>query len=393
MLSQDPVGRLKEVFLASLNHEIRTPLSGLIGLLNLLKETGLNADQEEYLAGATECAGQLLDSLNLLLDYSSFSGGNASLQCTEFQLEPILEAAAADCLGRARAKGLRLVCFFDDCLPETVYGDPFCLRQVLQQVLRNAVKFTDEGEIRFNAHLEQDSPEEVRLRIQVEDTAIGIPEDKLANIFTAFQRMETSLARTHSGVGLGLALVDQILRRIDGRIHASSRPGQGSCFTLSIPFRPSTAAEEIKPAPAPARTAGQVRRVLYVDDNSVARQVVMHILSKAGLAVESAASAAEGIQAARQRQFDLVLMDLQMPEMDGLEATRELRRLKEYAAIPILALSAVYSDEYRDLCLREGMQGFLKKPVDKAELIAAVEAARPAPWPPAALNGPLNAES
>ena len=158
LLSQDPIGRLKEVFLASLNHEIRTPLSGIIGLLNLLKETGLSVEQQEYLNGASECAGQLLDSLNLLLDYSAFSAGSVRLQCTEFQLEHVLETAAADCLARSRAKGLKLVCIFDDCLPETVYGDPFSFRQVLHQVLRNAVKFTERGEIRFHAEGQSETP-------------------------------------------------------------------------------------------------------------------------------------------------------------------------------------------------------------------------------------------
>ena len=142
---------------------------------------------------------------------------------------------------------------------------------------------------------------------------------------------------------------------------------------MTIPFRLSPAAEELKAATASARPAEGVRRLLYVDDNSVARQVVTHILSRAGFAIESVASGKDGIEAARRRQFDLVLMDLQMPEMDGLEATKALRRIEGYAAVPILALTAVYSDEYRDLCVREGMQGFLKKPVDKAELLAVLE--------------------
>lgn len=357
--------QLKGQFLASMNHEIRTPLSGLLGMADLLAETRLDGEQREYLAGIRECADQLLQTLNSVLDYSSICAGQLKLEESEFHLLQVLETVAAEALRKAEAKGLRFLFRIEEGLPETAVGDARHLRQALSHLIGNAAKFTDRGEIEFNASYERMPPNRMLLVLTIRDTGAGIPSDKVSMLFESFRQLEGGLSRRHAGLGLGLALVDRLARLMRGSVEVESEPGKGSLFTLRVPLRLTASAASL--TVRKAVPAG--RRVLVVDDNKIAQDVVGHILSRAGYELEFAASGEEALQKAAVAHFDMVLMDLQMPGMDGLTAARQLRLIRGYAGVPVVALTANYSDEYRGLCDQAGMQGFLCKPFQKAELL------------------------
>ncbi len=367
---QDEVSLLKGQFLASLNHEIRTPLSGILGMADLLLETSLSHEQHEYVSTAKDCAGQLLAMLNNILEYSALAAGTIRLEETDFHLPTTLEAAASEFEPAARAKGLSLVRRLAPDLPEFVRGDAFQLRKLLAPLLTNAVKYTAEGEIELAASTLGNGDGHLALSMSVRDTGIGIAPEKLGVIFESFRQLESGLARNYNGLGLGLALAEKVARMMGGHISVVSQPGRGSTFSLQIPLQClEEAAEQRPPENAFAARAGAGYRILLVEDNHVAQHVVTRLLTKASYQIECADNGEKGIQAARRTRFDLILMDLQMPGMNGLETTGIIR---DYQGVPILALTANYSDDYRRLCMTAGMQGFLPKPVRAQELLATV---------------------
>jgi CheY-like chemotaxis protein/anti-sigma regulatory factor (Ser/Thr protein kinase) len=307
---------------------------------------------------------------NATLDFSDLSAGRFALDEMEFDLAETIAATVSACHAKAEAKGLKLICTLRRDLPPTVIGDPLRLRQLLGYLIDNAVKFTHRGEVEVRAAA-RSAGENCSLNVRVRDTGIGIPPDKLGLIFESFQQLDSGLGRSYTGLGLGLALARKLVHLMGGEISVESRPGKGSTFSFTIPlclpFETTTAGNAC-PCEEPSRCV----RILLVDDNSVAQRVVTHVLRKRGYLVKCASSGAEAVQAVSADFYDLILMDLQMPGMDGLETTSALRRLPGGARVPILALTANTTEEYRHLCLRYGMQGFLSKPVRSEELLDAV---------------------
>ena len=362
--------QLKGQFLASLNHELRTPLSGVLGMTDLLIETSLSEEQHEYVGTIRECASQLLEALNTLLDFSALSAGHSQAQHVEFALPALLESVAIDGEIRSGAKGLRLVRHWEENLPESVIGDERYLRQVLQHLVRNAVKFTSRGEVGLSARIDT-SVDTPRLIASICDTGIGIPQDKLRLIFQAFRQLDSGLARSYHGLGLGLALSDKLVRLMGGDISVESTVGQGTTFTLSVPLIvPSLT---LKSSGSSTASSGRRARILVVEDNKIAQRVVAHILDKIECEVIFADDGERGVQMAKLCDVDLILMDLQMPGMDGFTAARAIRALPACANIPIVALTANYSDEHRAMCRQIGMQGFLSKPIQREELFKTIE--------------------
>lgn len=361
--------QLKGQFLASLNHELRTPLSGVLGMTDLLIETSLSEEQHEYVGTIRECASQLLEALNTLLDFSALSAGHSHAQHVEFALPALLESVAIDGEIRSGAKGLRFARHWDANLPESVIGDERYLRQVLQHLVRNAVKFTTRGEVGLAARIDTTSGVS-RLVASIQDTGIGIPQDKLRLIFQAFRQLDSGLARSYHGLGLGLALSDKLIRLMGGDITVDSTVGKGTNFILSVPLIvPSLTLKSSTTAASSARRA----RILVVEDNKIAQRVVAHILDKIDCEVLFADDGERGVQMAKLCDVDLILMDLQMPGMDGFTAARAIRALPACAEIPMVALTANYSDEHRATCRQIGMQGFLSKPIQREELFKTIE--------------------
>ncbi len=364
--------QLKGQFLASLNHELRTPLSGVIGMADLLRETSLDSEQQEYVETVRECAHQLLETLNAVLEYSALSSGSVKITQSEFSLPALLAAIVEETRARAGAKGLTVSAEIGPQLPELVEGDARHLRQVLQHLLRNAVKFTGEGGIVVRAKRRDSEAGGCEVEIAVSDSGIGIPPAKMRLIFEAFRQLDNGLARSFSGLGLGLALAHRIAGMLGGSVSVESEPGRGSTFTLCVPLR---IVEPHGPAAADKANGGaRPWSVLVVEDNRVAQQVVSRMLERAQCKVTLAGSGGEGIEKALAHTFDLILMDMQMPGMDGLAATRAIRQAPHCQRVPIVALTANTTDEDREACFRAGMQGFLSKPVHREDLLASISA-------------------
>jgi CheY-like chemotaxis protein len=356
-------------FLASLNHEIRTPLSGILGMTDLLLETALTEDQREYADATRVCAENLLEILNVTLEYSALSANQVRLEETEFSLLDTVQGVLGEFAPKAQSKGLRLVSALDRSLPEMAVGDALRLRQLLWHLVGNAIKFTKEGQVEIRACAVATDVGQVMVTIEVRDTGIGIAAEQLKQIFESFRQLETGLSRSHGGLGLGLAVARKLAELLNGTIHVESELRRGSTFSVQLPLRlPANA--EARHIVEPGKNRG---RVLVVDDNSVAQTIASHALRRQSFEVRCAADGLEALDAASKSHFDVILMDLQMPGMDGFETAGRIRELPGYRETPIIAVTANCSDENRARCADCGMQDFLAKPVRTRELVQTVE--------------------
>ncbi len=358
---EDELATLKSQFLATLNHEIRTPLTGIFGMTDLLLETPLSDEQKDYLTTIRQCAEELLGLLNKTLGYSEVSSGGVRLVCEPFHLPEAVRNAVAEYMARARARGLLLNCRLAAGMPQAVLGDAVRLRQVISELVDNAIKFTERGSVEVSAGGES-AAGKYTLRLSVRDSGIGIPADLLPHICESFRQLDAGLAKRHSGLGLGLSLAQGLVRLMGGEMSVESEPGRGSVFQISVPLD----------LPADGALRGPAGRVLLVEDDEVARRIVVHILGRQGYMVRCARSGPEAVEMAAGDEFDAVLMDLQMPGMDGFQTASRIRRMAGYGRVPIIALTANTSDEYRRLCLAGGMRGFVPKPVQAQELLGAL---------------------
>ncbi|MDP8990220.1 MAG: ATP-binding protein [Acidobacteriota bacterium] len=356
------IDRLKGTFLANLNHEIRTPLSGILGMTDLLLETRLDEEQRDYVSTARLCAENLFHLLNATLEYSALTAGHLQLDETEFSLAELAKSVVAQQIEKVQAKGIGLTFTIGRKLPTTVTGDAARLQQTINHLLDNAIKFTHHGSVELSFWGEGDT-----LKIAVRDTGIGISPERKSRIFESFHQVDSGLSRNYPGLGLGLALVQKLTALMGGAIEAESELEKGSTFTVSLPLRPAA-----EPAPFLEHPSGEGPAILAVEDNPVGLTVLKHSLKGRPVQVDTASDGADAIRAASERHYELILMDLQMPKIDGLEATDAIRRLPGYQDVPILALTANYSDEIRQQCQQHGMQGFLSKPVSKVALWAEV---------------------
>jgi CheY-like chemotaxis protein len=359
--------QIKGVFLASLNHEIRTPLSGIIGMLDLLLETPIDDDQRDYINAARLCTESLSDLLNASLEYAALDAGQVSLEEIEFSVREMLEAAVAQQRTKADVKQLRLRLTLDPGLPETLVGDPSRLRELIGHIINNAVKFTHAGSVEVQVSMRSTPHRSELLIAQVRDTGVGIAADKLGCIFESFHSGESGLTRAYPGLGLGLALAHKLATIMGGRILVESQAGVGSTFTLEVALRRPATPENQRPRLADAGPA-----VLAVEDDPVGITVLRHVLRRRLKNVDCVSSGREALEAVARKHYDLILMDLQMPEIDGLEAASRIRQMNGYSTVPILALTASCSDQVREQCRAIGMQAFLSKPIDANELWSAV---------------------
>ena len=360
----DPRGR----FLASLNHEVRTPLSGILGMTDLLLETKLDEEQKEYVVSARVCAENLLELLNATLEYSALSTDRVILDTSEFALRELLNHIAEEFEFKARAKGLRLIRSMSPEVPEMALGDALRLRQILNHLLGNALKFTHRGYIEISASADPLTDSNFALHLGVTDTGIGIHNDHLHSVFESFNQLDSGLSRRYSGLGLGLSLAQKITSLMNGTLAVVSQVGEGSTFMVDIPFRTAADYSVLRPADRAA-----IPRILVVEDNPVAQAITTQVLRKRGFEVECASSGQDALAAAGAVVFDLILMDLQLPDLDGFETAAAIRKMAPYDAVPIIALTANASHDYRDESGRRGLNGFLTKPIRPAELASTIE--------------------
>lgn len=369
---QAEIRRLKSHFLAGLNHEIRTPLTGILGMTDLLLETPLDDVQREYVMTTRICAEELLELLDAALEYSALSSGALFIEEAEFNLPELLEGVLDQHRIKAHAKGLKLVAHLDS-LPAVVIGDAVRIRKIVSQLLSNAVKFTPSGEVELRAGVERGEGEGIVLALAIRDTGIGIAAEDLPRLFEFFGRLESGLGRRYSGLGLGLATVHRLLELMGGEIRVQSEPGRGSLFALRIPLRVPVGSRETSHAPAVRESPRKNhRRILLVEDDPVAQRIVGHILERAGYQADAVGSGDAAIAVAGTRPYDLILMDLQIPGKDGIETTIEIRKMPGYSDTPVIALTAHTGEEFRTFVREQGLQGFLSKPVRSEELLVAV---------------------
>ncbi len=371
----DALDRLQSLFLATLNHEIRTPLAGLMGMTDLLLETNLDDEQREYASTARLCAEDLLRILSAALQYSALSAGQVKLEEAEFNLRELLEAAVGEHAAMAKTKNLQLSASIDPELPPSVTADGLHIKEVLVYLLSNAIKFTHHGSIELRV-----SPASGALRFSVRDTGIGIPAERRKQIFESFRQLDEGLAREYNGVGLGLTLAEKLTKLMKGRLTVDSEPSVGSTFTIQIPVRGLESISRKLDAWDTLGNAGQnvpaptaIPLVLAVEDNAIGATVIRHALKRHPVELHVAASGEEAVALSALRAYDVILMDLQMPGMSGLEAAAAIRKLQGYQDVPILALTADMSDEVRQQCFQSGMRGFLTKPIQSAPLWAAIQ--------------------
>jgi two-component system, sensor histidine kinase len=367
----------KSVFLANMSHEVRTPFHGLMGMLSLLRETGLSPRQLDYLRTATESADHLLAILNDILDMSQLETGRLSINPVPFDLRGLLRDVEALMRPQANNKALALHVQSDPALPERIVGDTTRIKQILFNLLSNAIKFSDRGAVVLDVRGGTDEHGGALMLFIVTDTGMGMDEATRSQLFHRFVRGGSLHARRHAGTGLGLEISRNLARLMQGEITASSRPGEGSVFTFSLPLR--VAAAGTGDALAAAEAAGghpatQRLRVLVAEDHPVNRQYMAALLDNLGHHAHFTANGEEAVQAVQQHEFDLVLMDLHMPVLDGLGATRAIRALpsRTAATLPIVALTADALELTRQRCLVAGMNDFLTKPVSPQKLASSL---------------------
>lgn len=373
----EEASRLKSDFLAMISHEIRTPLNGVLGLNELLMRTGLDADQRRLVSGVELSGRALLSLINAILDYSKIEAGYLELESIDFDVRSVVNSAIAPILAAGRSKGLRVESSIDNDVPQVANGDPTRLSQVLSNLLSNAVKFTDDGAIVLDMSATM-TDSGWMLNVDVRDTGVGTDVDA-QTLFAPFRQADTSTTRVFGGTGLGLAIAREIVEAYGGEIGLESQRGAGTriWFTAALsapaggPVLGATRPAAVSSMPALSNE--KRRRILVVEDNPVNQVVAVGLLEALGYAAETADDGLAALTLFNPQRHDLVLMDVQMPRMDGLAATRELRkRLGDQPRVPIIAMTAAVVPGERDRCLEAGMDDFLTKPVDSHALAQTI---------------------
>jgi signal transduction histidine kinase/ActR/RegA family two-component response regulator len=367
--------RTKSLFLANMSHEIRTPMNGITGMASLLGQTSLTKEQRGYIDTIRSCTDTLLTVINNILDFSTMESGKIVLEEKETDLRLCVEEVLEIFMARALKAGILLHCYIDEDVPARIITDGDRLRQILINLVGNAIKFTEQGEIRVRLFLPptplppDTPPGHIQIGFEVKDTGIGINQDQFDLLFQSFSQVDSSVSRKYGGTGLGLTISDKLVQLMNGHITVASDAGKGSAFTFTILTHPALLKNITSTIPGiPVLSGKYPLCILLAEDNPINQQLALIILTKMGYNPIIAVNGKEVLQHLEKAPFDLILMDIQMPEMDGLEATRLIRAGNGHQPV-IIAMTANVTRQDRDECIAEGMNDYLSKPVDLDQLV------------------------
>jgi signal transduction histidine kinase len=363
----------KSRFLANMSHEIRTPMNAVVGANELLLDCDLRAEERDLVETAQEAAYGLLSILNDILDFSKIDAGRLELETIPFDLPLLMDQTAQLLKPTAVKKNLDLKLDISPKVPQAVRGDPTRLRQIVLNLAGNALKFTASGSVSIRVDGQTTAPNQALITIAVADTGIGIAPDRIGTLFREFTQEDSTVTRRFGGTGLGLAISQRLVEKMGGRIRVESTLGQGSTFTVEAPIGLANPVEITPPTHMGLSESETFPgcSVLLTEDNQINQKIGRRILERLGCEVEVANNGREAIALAESAKYDLILMDLHMPEVDGLEATREIRR--RGIATPVIALTASVLDETRNACEAAGMNGFIAKPIRVEEISSVLK--------------------
>jgi len=386
----------KSMLLANISHEIRTPMNGILGFSELLLDSNVSEKQKEYLQAVMQNGNGLLVLINDILDLSKIEAGRLELEHIEFNIQNLLHSIESSFSIKIKEKGIDYITVLDSRVPVHVYGDPVRMRQVLTNLIGNAVKFTSQGTIRITVELEEENDDNLVLRFLVSDTGPGIAKENIPKLFQPFSQVDPSTTRRFGGTGLGLSISKELVTLMGGAIGVNSNEGEGAHFWFTVSLKSIRAIESISQTDDFSgikishksndkkdrqknlihRFKGQQVRILLVEDNETNQVVALEILKKLGLTIDIASSGTEALKILESREFDMVFMDIQMPQMDGYETTKHIREKLSPVAnptIPIIAMTAHAMKGDREKCLTAGMDDYITKPLIPAQLVDVIE--------------------